>query len=354
MKKILSALLIAGMVLALGVSTAFASGLLDRNIWGGNNVIQSGDTINGDLTIFGGNTTIEDGATITGNMTVMGGNTTLAGLVEGDVVIFGGSLSLESTAVIEGNLVRSGGAVNGEEGYEVQGNEVQGFEDGFENIPFPVFIPRFVDGPTYSPFGYVFDWVVQAMSTLGLAVVSGLLAMVVMVLMPDQTARVTAVMSSTPGLSGGVGLLTLFAVPLMAVVIAITICLIPFSAVAMFVYAIAVVFGWLAFGIWLGDRLASALRWPFLSPVLAAALGTFIITLLANGLDLIPVFGWLLGLLVTATVASMGLGAVVLTRFGSRPYFATPPATPPTPTTELPPPFEPPMSDQPPTTSQAG
>ncbi|MGQ0600082.1 MAG: bactofilin family protein [Anaerolineales bacterium] len=354
MKKLLIGLLLMTLLLAVGVSTVFASGLADRTIWGGNNVIQSGQTVSGNLTIFGGNTTIEDGARVTGDMTVMGGNTTLAGTVEGDVVVFGGSVDLQSTAVIEGNLIRSGGSVNGQEGYEVQGSEVTGFEGNFDQLPIPIPLPDFVDVPEarFSPVNYALTLLWEVFTAFGLAVVAGMLAIVVMLFMPDQTTRVTAAIGSTPMLSGLVGLLTLLAVPIVAVVIAITICLSPLSLIGMLVYALALFFGWLAFGILFGDRLATALRWPFLSPVVSAALGTFIITLLVNGINLVPGVGGLFSFLAWLVVASIGLGAVVLTRFGTRPYLSTPVSGPPAPAAPPPPlPFEPPASDQPQMTS---
>jgi hypothetical protein len=350
MKKLWFAFLISTLVLTFGVSVAFASGLADRTIWGGNNVIQSGQSVSGNLTIFGGNTTIEDGAIITGDMTVMGGNATLAGTVEGDVVVFGGSVDLQSTAVIEGNLVRSGGMVNAQEGYEVQGSEVTGFDGNFGNLPIPVPWPDIVEtpDPRFSLLSEALRVVSEIVTAFGVAVVAGLFAIVVMLFLPDQTARVTAAIGSTPMLSGLVGLLTLLAVPIVAAVIAITICLSPLSLIGMLVYALALFFGWLAFGVLFGDRLATAVRWPYLSPVVSAALGTFIITLLVNGLNLFPVVGWIFSAIAGLVVASIGLGAVVLTRFGTRPYFSAPASGPPAPAAPPPAlPFEPPASDQP-------
>jgi Na+-transporting methylmalonyl-CoA/oxaloacetate decarboxylase gamma subunit len=358
MKKLLVLIFAMGLLWATGASTAFASGLADRTIWGGNNVIKSGQTVTGDLTIFGGNTTIEAGAVVTGDLTMMGGNVTLAGTVKGNVVTFGGSLDLQATSVVEGNLVRSGGSVSTEEGYEVQGSETTGFEGdfNFDGLPVPIPVPDFVEVPSvrYGPFDYAVSLVWGVFTSFGLALVAGLLAVVTMLFLPDQTTRVTAAIGSAPMLSGGVGLLTLLAVPIVAVVVALTICLAPFSLIGLLVYALALFFGWLAFGILFGDRLASALKWPLLSPVLSAALGTFIITLLVNGINLFPGVGGFFSFLAWLVVASIGLGAVVLTRFGTRPYFNTPapsaPAAPPP--AEPPAPYEPPaMSDQPQLTS---
>jgi hypothetical protein len=77
-------------------------------------------------------------------------------------------------------------------------------------------------------------------------------------------------------------------------------------------------------------------------PVLSLVVGVLILWLVTS----VPILGWLISLFV----ASLALGAVVLTRFGSRPYppIATVPAVgvPPTPPA-APPPASPPA---PPTT----
>ena len=51
-------------------------------------------------------------------------------------------------------------------------------------------------------------------------------------------------------------------------------------------------------------------------PVLAGGLGTLVVSLVLGGIGFIPCVGWL-GYFV---VGLIGLGAVLLTRFGSRPY----------------------------------
>jgi hypothetical protein len=62
------------------------------------------------------------------------------------------------------------------------------------------------------------------------------------------------------------------------------------------------------------------------TPVVSALVGVFIITLLQQGLVVLgrlPCLGfvfWLLGVGLWLVVASVGLGAVVLTRFGTRFY----------------------------------
>jgi hypothetical protein len=97
----------------------------------------------------------------------------------------------------------------------------------------------------------------------------------------------------------------------------------------------AVLFGWVALGAIVGARLAPALKLGDLSPAVTGALGTFALTITVEILRLVPCLGPLLAI----GLASLGLGAVVLTRFGTQPYIYRPtPPAPPAPATPPQPP----------------
>ena len=124
-----------------------------------------------------------------------------------------------------------------------------------------------------------------------------------------------------PLVTGSVGLLTFLVVPVVLVILAITICLLPVSLIGL----AALVFGWafgiVAMGVETGKRLGILLKQEWALPV-SAGIGAFILTLVINGLNaLLFCVGWLPALLV----GSVGLGAVILTRFGMEFY---PPADP--------------------------
>lgn len=72
-------------------------------------------------------------------------------------------------------------------------------------------------------------------------------------------------------------------------------------------------FGQLAIGVVIGERLMPALTSRTVSPFWTAALGAGLLTLLLELLGLIPWVGWVGGFLFTCAA----LGAVVLTRFGT-------------------------------------
>jgi hypothetical protein len=321
MKRLILAAALALLVLPLALAgPALANHCGDtKSVVGGNYTLNEGDTLDANLVVLGGNAVIAAGAKVNCTVVVLGGNVDIAGTVEEDVVIFGGNARLGSTAVVEGELVAFGGATTREEGAQVRGGESQGFEFN-RDLPLPRVPDRFwFFRPVLSFYGSVFDVVFSSVAL-------GLLALLVVLFWPDQTARVSAAITSAPAAAGGLGLLTAIAVPVLIVLMALTLCLIPLSFVGALLLVAAVVFGWLALGMLVGARLAAALNWHTLHPAVSAAFGAFLLTVVARFIDMaVPCLGWMAPLLLGA----VGLGAVALTRFGTRPYLPSLPASPP-------------------------
>ncbi len=77
---------------------------------------------NGDVVVFGGIGEVE--GRVNGSVVVFGGSAKVSGLVNGDVVVFGGSANIESTAKVNGDVVVIGGVLNREDGSMVEGDVV--------------------------------------------------------------------------------------------------------------------------------------------------------------------------------------------------------------------------------------
>jgi hypothetical protein len=142
------------------------------------------------------------------------------------------------------------------------------------------------------------------------------LAALVTLFVPNPMNRVARTIVDQPVLSTGVGLLTAIVAPLFLVVMAITIILLPVSLLGALVLVIAWIFGRIALGMEIGRRIGAMFdrQWPY---GLAAGVGTFVLALVVDGVgELIPCVGWLL----PAFVGVLGVGAVLLTRFGTQTY----------------------------------
>jgi hypothetical protein len=159
------------------------------------------------------------------------------------------------------------------------------------------------------------------------AVILAVIGMAVYSLWPRQTDEVGRTIVNAPLPSLGVGCLIYPVSAFVALVILITICLAIFVPVVALLVVAASLFGWIALGVLLGRWLAGVTGWRTATPLAVSGLGVFILSFVAAILGEIPCLGSLLVL----GAASIGLGAVTLSRFGTRRFGAPVPAGPPAP-----------------------
>jgi hypothetical protein len=320
MKRLVGVLtLVMVLMLALPLP-AFAQGSQDgRVIFGGNFTLKVGETMDGDLIVFGGSIVLEEGSEVDGSLVVMGGNAVVAGQVTGDLATMGGNIDLLDAASVGGDIFSLGGRVDVSELADVQGNFIE--EDGFD-LPL---LPRLgnFDAPGVPRFRLDFSPLVAilwfGLRTLLLAA----LAVLIVMFWPEAAQRTSSAVVANPLATGGLGLLTFLVSPLVLLFMTITIVFIPVALIIVIVLIVAGVYGWIAVGLEVGDRLAEAFSWELHSAA-SAGLGTFLLTFVVGGIGMIPCVGWIAPFLV----ASMGLGGVILTRFGSQDYVIANPSAP--------------------------
>ncbi len=255
--------------------------------------------------------TLEEGSRVNGDVVLFGGTISIGGNVQGSVVGIGGVVSLEDAAVVGGDLTTLAASLNRAEGSQVQGDVITGFQSPFgDSIPGRVIVPEVPnvvvrETPFWSAMWFFFRTFLWSA-----------LAVILVMFLPAHIERTATTIIRQPVLAGGVGLLTAIVAPLLLIGIAITIILIPVSLVGALILAIAWLFGRIALGMEIGKRFneTAGQDWP---PAVAAAVGTFILTFVVDGADaLIPCVGWL----IPALVGIVGLGGVILSRFGTQYY----------------------------------
>ena len=305
-RKGLTALLLAVIILGLLPISAYAASPADVVI-GNSYTLESGESLNEDLFIIGGSVDLMRGSTINGNVTLIGGSLNAAGIMYGNLTVLGGTLNLASTLILSGDLTTAGASVNRDPQAQINGQINSG-----ENAPY-LFLPGGLRLPDLSSNNNPFLKVGGFFLRLFLW---ALVAMVVAMFIPTYLTRTSQTAILQPLISGGLGLLTIIIVPILLVLLAITICLIPVAILGAFLLAIAWAFGLVAFGLEVGKRISLMLKQDW-HPAISAGLGTLCIMLVLSGLEaIVPCIGWI----PKALVGFVGLGAVLLTQFGMKPY----------------------------------
>jgi len=351
MKKLLNVMLLLILMLTL-TTPAFAQDGPQQPgqvIFGSDRYLESGDILQGDLIIFGGSLHMADGSRIEGDTVVFGGRVEVNGEIRGDLAVIGGDARLGSTAQVDGDVASIGGQVKIDEDAYVGGKIIETTEFNFDRIPSP-FIravplpPEFGRGGGFEPFGLLFRTMTGFAQGLVMALVLAGIGLLVVLFLPAHTQVVAQTIRQVTPASFGVGLLTLIVGITATVLLFITCCLIPVGLVVALALIGATLYGWIVVGYMLGERTLRAIQkeGEDASPTVTALVGIFLVTLIQQGLmalSNIPCLGfffWLMGAAMWLLIASTGLGAVVLTRFGTQPYTGTsgtrtpPPALPPT------------------------
>jgi cytoskeletal protein CcmA (bactofilin family) len=367
MKKLLGVTILAVLMLSLA-TPVFAQGGHERpgQVTFGSDVrLEAGDVITGDTLLFGGDLRMADGSRVEGNVVVFGGYGEIDGEVDGDVAFIGGNVSLGPTAKINGDVASVGGQIERAEGAYVRGQIIETTHFNFGRVYIPQIgpiVPRleYGQGVGFDPLNRLFRIMLGFARGLMVALVISAIGLLVVLFLPDQTRVVGETVRQATPTSFGLGLLTMIVGITVIVLLAITICLSPVSLLVALALVLATLYGWIVVGYLLGQRMLRAIQkngdQP--TPVASALVGIFTVTLVQQWLMVlgqIPCLGfffWLLGAGLWLLVAGTGLGAVVLSRFGTQRYTGgtaprtPPPALPPTPPPQ-PAPSEPPSAATP-------
>ena len=317
MKRLSIILTLTVVALLAFPTTVLAAGLSDGKIVvGGTYTLKSGEVLGGDLLVIGGAATLEPGSEVTGTVALIGGVIDVAGTIDGDLAAIGGAANLAATAVVHGDVVTIGSSIRRADGAVVEGQVSAGDFEG----PLDLRIPNLTmpPAPNFDVFYSPFSWTLEIGWYFLRAFLYAALAVLVVMFWPLRTGRVAQTAIAQPVIAGALGLITfLVAIPVV-VFLVLTICLSPLAFLGVLVLVVAYVLGWIAIGLEVGQRLAAAFRQDW-SLAVSAGVGTLVLTLVMYAIDFIPCVGFL----APVVTYCLGLGAVMLTRFGGQDYLGS-------------------------------
>lgn len=244
--------------------------------------------VSGNVEVASGNFVLGNGAAVGGQVSVSSGYAQIEGRVDGDVRVASERLVVGPTAAIGGSLVYDVDELDVADAAQIAG-QVRAEENLFRGggpgpTPGPVPIPS---TPTGS--GVAFGFLTNL-----------LLGAVLLLVFPEFSEHVADRVTDAPGVTAGIGLLVLVAVPVVLVLFAITIIGLPITIAGAVAYVLALwvsaVYGGYAVGSWLLDAADADNRW------LALVVGLLVVAILG----LIPILGGVLNFVILL----LGLGAL--------------------------------------------
>jgi hypothetical protein len=316
----------------------------DADTTGGMVAVESTD----DRVRVGASVHVREDEVVNGDVVAVLGSVEVDGHVMGDVVSVMGSVELGPQAVVEGEVVVVGGTLDRAPGAVVEGG-IQEVAWGGPNVHFggPEFRAPFLEG------------VGGLIMTVIWVIVLGALAALMYLLARRPVERMAYRIAESPWKAALVGLVAqilffpvlILSIVLLAIsIIGIPLLLaVPFALVAL---AIGMLIGFTAVARVLGSGAESRFGWRHENPFVAVLIGVGIIMLVSffasvlgipgGPLGVFAVLLGILGFVLQYAAWTVGLGALLLTRFGTRyGWGETPgpgaPAAPPAPLSGVPP-----------------
>lgn len=271
-----------------------------------------------DRVTFGDDVVVKPGEKVNDVVTT-GGDADIAGEVFGDVVTTGGDVHVRKSAVLHGDIVTLGGDVEIDDGAVIEGQHVNalggsGFGSSIAKLAkqhggrWSAAHEADDDWvPTWVPF-WLADGLRDIAGRVAHYTLLFLLALLLLSLVPERLSALERTLMKAPGRALALGFVAGIAAVVSIVVMAITIIGIPAALVVALALPIAVYLGLAAVAASLGAALPIETLRERPIAQLASGVGVLFV------LSLVPVIGSI-GMFAAATI---GFGAVLLTRFSKR------------------------------------
>ena len=262
-----------------------------RNIHGPsfreNIVIGSNEVVCGNVTSFGGSVTVQ--GTLQGNITAFNSNTVIIGQIFGNLTIFGGAIALHSIEQIHGHI-----SIYGTKNLNTQSKQLDSVmaETGHHQS-----LPDRIDEFTF-PFWSLVIWFI-----LGMALSS---------LLPEHVILVRTTVTTKTRRSIIIGLLSILLAPAVLILLVALILPIPLALILGLGLIAAWILGTVAISWTVGEYILRAIAPKYNTRHIDVVVGLTVLVMVGS----LPYIGWLFSI----GVGLLGLGAVFLSRFGTRLY----------------------------------
>lgn len=230
---------------------------------------------------------------VVNDVIVIDGDLTVSGRINGNVIVVGGTVKLNSGAFVGGNAVIIG------EIYKDPNAQVAG---KITQVYMPSFVPSIID---FFKGGWVAFW-----AALGLLALIGFIGLSVLALafLPTHMGAIVGAMERSFFMMFLWGLIATLLIAPIAVLLLISIIGIVLIPVEILLVALALIVGYVASAIFIGNKIFAALKRPVV-PFLNAIIGILVLSIVG----FVPV----IGTIIKSVFLIAGYGAVVSSGFGN-------------------------------------
>lgn len=277
----------------------------------------AGEQRTGDQVILAGTIVLETDSVVEGDLTLLGEKVTLNGEVRGEAVTVADRLIIGEGAHIAGDLTICAKSLERSDAARIDGQMREECNQG----------GRASVGNTINS-GWE-SWRGSVLFRTGAVITGslffGALSALLTAILPRSLVRMSESIYRAPLVAGGVGMLTMLAAIGLTVVYGVSLLLIlplvllPVVILAWLAVGALSVLGWVALAGPFGVALLRRIGLEGQPRMVAAAVGGIALSLLLRVWSVFWLTAWI-GLLATTLLGAVGLGAVLLTRVGTRPY----------------------------------
>ncbi|MEO8396887.1 MAG: hypothetical protein ABI700_28085 [Chloroflexota bacterium] len=278
-------------------------------------------SVDGGLTVLGKTVYIDPTANIDGHTALMGTNITVGGHISGDLVVNGGNITILPDTSIDGSINACG---------TVTDQRVNSPAVTCSGVDLTAFAPLMaLRNGTQNDSHQIPVFALILLTAFGGVVLTGMSVLSV-TFFPRQISHIEEAMRARPRSFVGVGIATyaleigvFFALLFfLAILPPLGLLLVPVFLILSLILLLLSISGLITLVVILGDWLLRRVSQPPQPPLIAAVLGSLALSAGLAVIGLLP-YGLAISFLLLGAFSSVGLGAALFTRIGTRPVGRT-------------------------------
>ncbi len=278
--------------------------------------------ISDNLTVLGEQIRLGEDSAVGGDASLMGSDTVVNGAIGGNILVQSDTTAFSPDLRAGGAITACADEITAPDAITIAPCPEEGVIQPFE----PLIALRSATPPELS----MFDPLVTLIGVVLWSITLTGLATIAVTAFPRQISHIEDAVRARPSRFWGVGIaiyalgvgVTLALITLLAIIPPIGLILLPVYLLALVILLALILCGLITLALVVGDLIVRRTGSNHVPPMIAAVAGSLVLSAGLAILVILP-FGWLVDVLIVGAISSVGLGASMVTRLGTRPVTRT-------------------------------